>query len=105
PPPETALPTVSSTSARLPHDSAKSPSVCLVVSHSSRLVSLLRREVSGQAEEREQRLGVEERVPARDAVARQLEDDERPRLVSPVRTAWTVMSEGRRTAGRGWHQP
>src|SRR5947209_11677195 len=39
----------------------------------------LRREGSGQAEQREQPLGVEERVPARDALARQLEDDERPR--------------------------
>src|SRR5713101_7079714 len=35
--------TISSTSALLSHDSANSPSVCLVVSHSSRLVNVLKK--------------------------------------------------------------
>src|SRR5713101_5159233 len=35
--------TISSTSGLLSHDSANSPSVCLVVSHSSRLVNVLKK--------------------------------------------------------------
>src|SRR5437879_7193768 len=43
PPAATAFFTISSTSARLSHESAKSPSVCLVVSQSSCLVNVLKK--------------------------------------------------------------
>src|SRR5256885_6652981 len=51
----------------------------------------LRGKMQRQAELREQRRRIQERVPARDAVARQLEDDEGP---------WLVAAPG--STGRYW---
>ena len=63
--------TISSTSALLPQESANRPSLYLAVSHSSRLVKLLKKgSVRSIAyEHRKQRRRIQERVPARDAVA------------------------------------
>src|SRR5579883_1478795 len=59
----------------------------------------LRGQDERQPERREQRLHVEERVDARDAVARELEDDERPRLVPAARRR-AELAERRRAARR-----
>src|SRR2546425_2521177 len=63
----------------------------------------LRGKMRRQAELREQRRRIQERVPARDAVARQLEDDEGPWLVAPGSTG-PVLSEGGRAAGGGRYE-
>src|SRR2546428_334702 len=61
----------------------------------------LRGKMQRQAELREQRRRIQERVPARDAVARQLEDDEGPWLVAAPGSTGPVLGEGGRAAGGG----
>jgi STAS domain len=59
----------------------------------------------GEAEEREQRLGVEERVQRDDLALRQLEHLERPRLEPAARPAGPILPERGRPVGDGRDQP
>ena len=63
---------------------------------------LLRWQAGREAEEREELLRVEERVPCRNAIALELEHDERERLVTAVRRR-SILRE-RRDAGRTGRQ-
>ena len=85
--------TSSSTSALFSHDSANRPSVLVFVSQSDCFVKVLKnigravsgRKMSRKGEQWEQMLGVEERVPRRDAAAIELEDDQCPGCMAPAR--------------------
>src|SRR4051812_40367630 len=63
------------------------------------------RELERQSEEREKRGGIQERRPAGDLLAGDLEHDERPRPQTGSVRAGMILREGRRAAGSGGDEP